>query len=96
MAKVNITVDTELDTLEVSVDGKTLENVDWASVMMCPEYDSETQSYENCPCVEIVTRERSNGVSTTTRICCSEDDKKLKIKAGNAFTDQLSKVLLKK
>ena len=72
MAKINISVDTEANTISVDVDGKKFDNA--TDVYVCKYHDYYEDEDEIS--VNISSRSKEdNGVITTTTICASNEDK---------------------
>src|SRR5688572_10644437 len=63
MAKVNITLDTETNTLSVSVNGSAIENVSSAYVYTTKDYDDDETKH----CCHISLYEKAEGVEKTTQ-----------------------------
>ena len=76
MAKVVITVDTKAGTLDVTVNGKTIENVDRATAYCGYNYDNDGKKIEKSY-VDVHTREMNeeNDVMTMTHIMAELKEK---------------------
>jgi len=71
MAKIVINADTDAGTIEVSVNGTVIDNVEYVSLVKMKPYDSKKDDYEvDCSISTMVKDE--NGVLTRTHICARE------------------------
>lgn len=71
MAKVTINVDTESDQLEVSIDGKLVENVSSVCIYMQPEWYDPTDMELNM-CITTYKEDEESGLKTVTNLTAKD------------------------
>lgn len=87
MAKANITLDTETGKLEVTVNGKKVENANYVAVGMYKHYDHEKDMFMNKVGFNIEVSEKDDGgVMKHTRISAKQtEDGQLALSRGHAI-----------
>lgn len=84
MAKVVIEVDTETKSLDVSINGKKIEDVGYVSVYKYENYDEE----EKLDCtVQTCTEDEEGGVKQMTNYFCHASEGAKKIARADAILD---------